>query len=142
MSTRNLQRSAPLAVALGIMLFASAAQAEPSEPRGQWIGRTQVEGQRGADKTTLSLRAAGEEGAMLEVDTGRVCTLRNGAYSAQGEAWSLRFKPTDGSGFCDRLSRGEFTLRATGPRKLAFEARYPDGQGGQSLRNGVLARYP
>ena len=143
MPTRNFQRPAILAAALAITLFTCTAQAETSEPRGQWIGRTQVEGQRGADKTTLSLRAVGEDGAMLEVDVGRVCTLRDGAYSAQGdEAWSLRFKPTDGSSFCDRLSQGEFTLRAAGPRKLAFEARYPDGQGGQNLRNGVLARYP
>lgn len=142
MSTRNLQRPA-LFAALAINSFACIAQAETSEPRGQWIGRTQVEGQRDADKTTLSLRAAGEDGATLVVDTGRACTLRDGAYSAQGEeAWTLHFKPTDGSGFCDRLSQGEFTLRAAGPRKLAFEARYPDGRGGQNLRNGVLARYP
>ncbi|HEX7915253.1 hypothetical protein [Rudaea sp.] len=143
MSTRHFQRHAALATALAIAPFACAAQAAAADTRGQWIGRTQIEGQRDADKTTLSLGTAGEESTTLELDTGRTCKLRDGTYSDQGaDAWSLHFKPTDGSGLCDRLSQGEFTLRAAGPRKLAFEARYPDGKGGQNQRSGVLTRYP
>ncbi|MBS0583988.1 MAG: hypothetical protein JSS42_12890 [Proteobacteria bacterium] len=143
MSTRRSQLHARLAAALALALLACAVQAETADPHGQWIGRTQVEGQRDADKTTLSLGAIDQEGATLELDTGRTCRLRDGTYSAQGaDAWSLRFKPTNGDSLCERLSQGEVILRAAGPRKLAIEARYPDGKGGQNQRSGVLTRYP
>ncbi|MBS0566502.1 MAG: hypothetical protein JSS59_03695 [Proteobacteria bacterium] len=142
-SQHHVPLVATLAAALAGTLFACVTQAAAADARGQWIGRTLVEGQRDADKTTLSLGAIDEESTTLELDTGRTCKLREGTYSDRGaDAWSLHFKPTSGSGLCDRLSRGEFTLRAAGPRKLAFEARYPDGKGGQNKRNGVLVRYP
>ena len=132
-----------LTATLALALFTCAAQAESADPHGQWIGRTQVDGQRDADKTTLSLGAIDQEGTTLELETGRTCRLRDGTYSAQGtDAWSLHFKPESGSSLCERLSQGEVVLRAAGPRKLAFEARYPDGKGGQNQRSGVLMRYP
>lgn len=132
-----------LTAALALALFACAAQAESTDPHGQWVGRTQVDGQRDADKTTLLLGAIDQEGTTLELETGRTCRLRDGTYSAQGaEAWSLHFKAESGSSLCERLSQGEVVLRAAGPRKLAFEARYPDGKGGQNQRSGVLTRYP
>lgn len=143
MSHRHSQSRTPFAIALTLALFAGVAHAETADPHGQWIGRTQIEGQRDADKTTLSLGAIDQEGATLELDTGRICRLRGGTYSAQGaDAWSLHFKPENGSSPCERLSQGEVILRAAGPRKLAFEASYPDGKGGRNQRSGVLARYP
>lgn len=143
MFTRRFHRHVPLAGALIAALCVGIAHAETADIHGQWVGRTQTENQRDADKTTLSLRAADEDSATLELDTDRTCKLRDGTYSAQGaDAWMLRFKPTDGSGLCDRLSHGEIALRAAGPRKLAFEVRYPDGKGGEVRRSGVLARYP
>jgi len=143
MSNRHSQSPTPLAAALTLALFAGAVHAESVDPRGQWIGRTQIEGQRDADKTTLLLGAIEQEGTTLELDTGRTCRLRDGTYSAQGaDAWSLHFKPTSGSSLCERLSQGDVILRSAGPRKLAFEARYPDGKGGQNQRSGVLTRYP
>jgi hypothetical protein len=143
MSNHHSPSRTPFAAALMPVLFAGVVHAGTVDPHGQWIGRTQVEGQRDADKTTLSLGAVDQEGTTLELDTGRTCRLRDGTYSAQGaDSWSLHFKPASGSSLCERLSQGEVILRAAGPRKLAFEARYPDGKGGQNQRSGVLTRYP
>lgn len=143
MFTRQSKSRIPLAIASMFALFAGVAHAEAVDPHGQWVGRTQVEGQRDADKTTLSLGTIDQQGTSLELDTGRTCRLRDGTYSAQGtDAWSLHFKPESGDNLCERLSQGEVILRVAGPRKLAFEARYPDGKGGQNQRNGVLMRYP
>jgi hypothetical protein len=143
MPASRFQRYARLATTLTIALLACTVQAEPTNPRGQWVGNTQVEGQRDVDKTALQLGTADEANTKLQIDTGRTCMLREGTYTAQGDdAWSLRFKSVNGESACDRLSQGEFTLRVAGPRKLAIEIRYPDRKGGQNLRNGVLARYP
>lgn len=138
-SSRHVQ----LVAAVAIAMLACTAYAESSSPRGQWIGNTQVDGERSTDKTTLQLGASDAESTTLLIDTGRACKLRDGSYSAQGEdAWVLRFKPNSGDSVCERLSQGEFTLRNAGPRKLSVEVRYPDGKGGQLQRSGVLARYP
>lgn len=143
MSAFRFHLCTKLVAALAITLLASSANAESVNPRGQWIGSTQLEGTRGADKTTLQLGTTDDASTTLQLDTGRTCSLREGTYSArEADAWSLRFKPMTGDSACDRLSQGEFTLRIAGPRKLAFEVRYPDGKGGQNLRSGVLARYP
>ncbi len=143
MPTRHSQLHPRFCAALMLASFAGFTHAETADPHGQWIGRTQVEGQRDADKTTLSLGAIDQQGAALELDTGHTCRLREGTYSAQGaDAWLLRFKPASGDSLCERLSQGEVVLRAAGPRKLAIEARYPDGKGGQSQRSGMLMRYP
>jgi len=143
MSAIHFQQCKKLVAALAIALLACTANAESINPRGQWVGSTQLDGTRSTDKTTLQLGTADEANTTLQLDTGRTCSLREGTYSAQGsDAWALRFKPAEGDSACDRLSKGEFILRAAGPRKLAFEVRYPDGKGGQNLRSGVLARYP
>lgn len=143
MPVPRFQRYIRFAAALAVALIACTADAESTNPQGQWVGNTHMEGDRSPDKTTLQLGAADAAGTTLQIDTGRACRLREGSYSAQGDdAWSLRFKATSGDGACDRLSQGEFTLRIAGPRKLVLEARYPDGKGGQNLRSGVLARYP
>lgn len=143
MPAPRFQRPTRLIAALTVALIACTAEAESTNPHGQWIGSTQMEGDRSGDKTTLQLGSADEASTTLQVESGRTCRLREGTYSAQGDdAWSLRFKATSGDSACDRLSQGEFMLRVAGPRKLVIEARYPDGKGGQNLRSGVLGRYP
>ena len=126
-------------------LFAAYAHASVSaELKGQWVGNSQVEGDKSVAKTSLTLGAADADNSILRIEGHNTCTLSQGKYSAGADgAWTLSFGEITGGDSCSRLAKGTFTLRqGSTARKLDFEVSYPGPDGQQNLRRGALSRYP
>jgi hypothetical protein len=127
------------------VLCASALAAATTDPGGQWLGQSKVEGHRIIDKTTLSL-VADNASMRIEESTG-VCVLEQGTYTAQNSGseagWSLSFKQSKGSDACAKLAQANFTLSpGSRARTLDFEVTYTGTDGKQNRRFGALSRYP
>jgi hypothetical protein len=129
----------PLALAL-----ATAHAAQSGELSGQWIGNSQVVGQKSIAKASLSLGAPDTDDSSLRIEGSNVCTLKHGSYTADASGmWSLSFKEGKGGDICARLAKGTFSLhRGSSPRALEFEATYPGEDGQQRVSRGALSRYP
>jgi hypothetical protein len=141
---RTNQRLVLLALLATPLLAAYAHATAGAELSGQWVGNSQVDGDKIVARTSLSLGAADADNTTLRIEGRSTCTLRDGHYAAGADgAWTLSFKEATGNDACARLARGTFTLRAgTAPRQLDFEVTYPAADGGQNLRRGALSRYP
>jgi len=110
---------------------------------GQYVGNSQIDGEKSVAKTMLMIGGADAENTTLRIEGENTCTLKNGHYAADGDAWSLSFKDANGGDSCKRMAEGKFTLHAGAkPRTLEFEAAFSSAGGGQSLRRGALHRYP
>lgn len=133
----------PMAVA-ATFLAAYAHGTVSAELSGQWMGNSQIEGDKLVAKTSLSLGSPEGENSTLRIDSRNTCTLKQGSYSAGADgAWNLSFKETTGGEACARLAKGTFVLHpGATPRQLDFEVSYPNSDGQQNLRRGALSRYP
>ena len=141
---RTNQRLVLLAFVAMPLLAAYAHATASAELSGQWVGNSQVDGDKIVARTSLSLGTADAENATLRIEGRSTCTLREGRYaSGANGAWTLSFKDASGGDACARLSKGTFVLHeGTTPRQLDFEVTYPASDGGQNLRRGALSRYP
>lgn len=144
--TKSLSRlfSARVLVLPLAFAFATAHAAQGGELSGQWVGNSQVVGQKSIAKASLSLGAPDADDSSLRIEGGNVCTLKHGSYSADASGtWSLSFKEGKGGDVCERLAKGTFSLhRGSTPRALDFEATYPGEDGQQRVSRGALSRYP
>ncbi|HZP65169.1 MAG TPA: hypothetical protein VFB32_02570 [Rudaea sp.] len=132
------------AIAVAATFTALALHAETAALAGQWMGNSQIEGEKHVTKTWLTLGAPDAANSTLRLEGDSACTLKEGSYSAGNDgAVTLTFKGSNGGDGCARLAKGSFVLHpGANPRKLEFEASYSGGDGGQSVRRGALSRYP
>jgi hypothetical protein len=146
-TSRSIPSFSAAICALSSIFAITAVQALPiADLNGQWVGNSQIVGQKNVAKTSLSLGALDGDDSILRVEGSNNCTLKRGTYSAQSNAadtWTLSFKEVKGGDACERLGKGTFSLhRGSSMRVLEFEVSYPGEDGQQRVSRGALSRYP